>query len=180
MNLPDLDSGMLVMVAAGLVVAGVVAWAALRLRRRRSSARAFRHIENAVAQFFHENAAAVDFECVRTSDRRCIVLVDASATNKRFRHSHVAELVLIDFVRQRTGLEVAHVYWRFPIKAVAVVAAADDATQVAQVNEDIDEYLREGMLRMRDLPVYDVGEASLEQFQSLAKDKALPTGAPRR
>ena len=153
--------------------AGIALYFAFLKQRSHRAKRELARITGAIKQFFHETGGDVTFECVRSfGGAGYVVLIDTSSTNKRFRHSHLAELILVDYVRQKIHVELKSVYWRFPIKAPPDDALATDKPHTAEhIAEDIDEYLREGLLRMRDLPVYDVGEASLEKFQEIARTK---------
>jgi hypothetical protein len=153
--------------------AGIALYFAFLKRRSHRAKRELARVTGTIKQFFHETGGDVTFDCVRNlAGTGYVVLIDTSSTNKRFRHSHLAELILTDYVRQKIQVELKSVYWRFPIKAPPDEAlATDEAATAEHIAEDIDEYLREGLLRMKDLPVYDVGETSLEKFQEIARSK---------
>jgi hypothetical protein len=157
-----------------------------RARRTRKHTDAITH---AAAQFFRDSGGEVAVECVAMPNRAGYVAFIDTGSSKRFRYSHIVELILIDYVRENCGLPLAKVYWRFPIKSAhdmpmpspetkpaeefhaaeephpAKELHAAEPKQVARIAQDIDDYLTEGMLRLKKVPGYEVSEASLENYQ---------------
>lgn len=83
---------------------------------------------------------------------------------KRFRHSHIVEMMLIGQVKNATGHTVDKVYWRFPLPARegAAVEAPDNITIS---KPEMDEYLEQGLARLSSPDGLEVKEDSWENFQ---------------
>lgn len=72
-------------------------------------------IVGVVAAYFTETNVAVRAEAIALPVEGHFILIADTEPIKRFRYSHIVEMVLIEKVKQATGQTVDSVYWRFPL-----------------------------------------------------------------
>lgn len=134
-----------------------------------------------LTEYFRKSGVAVSVGCVAVPRTRRFTAFIESEPMKRFRLSHIIEMTLREQVHKTCGLELANVYWRFPIKEAAretSVAAASAgapngndenvATDENKAAEHHDDYINEGLVNYRDLPKFEVTELTWETFQEAA------------
>lgn len=166
-----------VVAALFLALVGYVAVLQSRQRRKKNNLAA---ISAALVDYFRRTGVEVSVGCAEVDDGKRFTAFIESEPMKRFRLSHIIEMTLRDHVAKACGLELAKVYWRFPIKQVSQTAAATQ--QETKSREDTDDYINEGLVHYRDLPKFDVTEIPWEKFEEATfKDTAPPSEpAPRQ
>lgn len=162
------DLSILYLVAANVIA--ILVYVLLAKYRSRRTARRLHGISAAIVDYFGREDVRISAECVgRAGGRRFFAFVD-SPPLKRFRYSHIVEMSLCQYVRKTCGLELERVYWRFP-----VVPSAQKGEMVQQLANE-DEYINEGLLRLKAKTDYSVGPASWEQFEAALHDETGKTG----
>lgn len=183
----DTTEGMLLALVALALLAALVHIAIGKLSARRER-RNIRVISLILREYFRKSGVAVSVGCVAAPSTsgftsrftsRFTAFIE-SEPMKRFRLSHIIEMTLREQVHKTCGLELANVYWRFPIKeatheksvAVASAGAADVGNGVGtdenKAAEQHDDYINEGLVNNRDLPKFEVTELPWETFQEAA------------
>lgn|SRR5574340_589263 len=135
-----------------------------RARRDRRNVRA---ISNAIVDYLRGSGVEVSVECMsRPGGKRFVAFIDAEPS-KQFRHTHIVEITLCNHVQTACGLELEKVYWRFPFKEATHAASRSSGTagEAGQPAESDDEYMEEGLLRLKKLPEYEVTETSWAKFK---------------
>jgi hypothetical protein len=145
----------------------------LRVKRKEAAAkRDLITVSAAVAGFFRENGEDVAIECVRQpGGNRYVALVD-SLPSKRLRYSHIVAELLCNHVRKTCGMELAKVYWRLSMRALADSSPPRGETGAAgRRAPDRDNDLDLGMARTNNVQNYEVTESSWENFKELIERK---------
>ena len=168
------DVTILYFVAANILA--ILVYMLVREHRVRNTQRDLDKISAAIIDFFRRNDEQVEVECTQAPGKKRFVALIDSLPTKRSRHSHVLAVILANHVRKACGLELAKVYWRFPIKVGADEAPAPHAAAaIVPLTRSGDAYLDEGRRRLKELPRYEVTESSWEKFQELVGHKmAVP------
>lgn len=167
------DLTMAYLVAANLIA--ILVYVLILKHRTRRVQHALSDLTAVIMRYFRENGGDVKVECTSRPGGRSYTALISSGPMKRFRHSHVVEVILRDHVRKTCGLELEKVYWCFQIKprtdASEPEAVGADAPAIGDAT---DEYREEGLARLADLPGYQVTEGSLEKYREVVE------GRPRR
>jgi hypothetical protein len=162
------DVTMLFLVAANVIA--ILVWVLIYKQRARRLQKRAAAIRTSVVAFFRQNGGEVSVECLGPPAWAGYMVVVDSASSKRFRYSHIVELILRNHVLETCGLELQKVFWRFTIRPVPDLSPpVDFVHETGTLQADVDEYLSEGLSRLRDLPQYEVIESSLETFKELAE-----------
>jgi len=166
------DLILLALVAIFLLAAlAYIAIGKLRTRRERRDIHA---ISITLTEYFRKSGVAVSVACVAAPGTARFIALIESEPMKRFRLSHIIEMTLREQVHKTCGLELANVYWRFPIKEATREAStagssnpsvAEDENKAAKLTDD---YINEGLVNYRDLPKFEVTELPWETFQQAA------------
>ena len=166
------DLTILYFVAANVIA--LLAYVLVLKHRTRKKVREIGVITKAIADYFRENGAEVGVECIgRPFGRRFVALI-SSKPLKRFRHSSVVEIVLVDHVRKVCGLELEKVYWCFPIKR-REEAQSDAPMSNAPAMAKGDDYFAEGPSSLAKVPSYRVKELSLDKYEALVEaQRSIP------
>lgn len=163
------DLTMLYFVAANVVA--ILLYVLYGKRRSATAKRDLAAITAAIAEFFRDNDEQVAIECVPQPGRKRFVALIDSMPSKRFRYSHIVAEFLCNHVRKACGLELARVYWRFPMRAASRSPASPEGVgEVASRTPGGDDYLDLGVAHLRNLPRYEVTEDSWENFRELVED----------
>ena len=145
-------------------------------RERRNA----RMIALTLTEYFRKSGVSVSVACVAVPGTRHFTAFIESEPMKRFRLSHIIEMTLREQVHKTCGLQLANVYWRFPVKEVVHASAAavsvssasrsdaGAATEHGKAAEHTDDYINEGLVNYRDLPQFEVTEIPWEAFQQAA------------
>jgi hypothetical protein len=150
------------LVAANIIgVAGYALKTRLSVRRDRQDAAS---VAKAISEYFRKSGVPVTVDCTRMPRSRDFAVAIESEPMKRFRLSHIIESTLRDHVRKTCSLEVAKVYWRFPIKDTAQTPAANP-----------DDYINEGLEHYRHIPPPEVTELPWEQYEKMTTIQPVAT-----
>lgn len=175
----DTAEGILLALVA-LALLAALAYIAIGKLNARRERRNIRVISLILKEYFRKSGVAVSVGCVAVPRTGRFTAFIESEPMKRFRLSHIIEMTLREQVHKTCGLELADVYWRFPIKeaaheksaAVASAGAADVGNGVGtdenKAAEQHDDYINEGLVNYRDLPKFEVTELPWETFQEAA------------
>jgi aspartate-semialdehyde dehydrogenase len=143
-------------------VIGIIGYVAMnRLGARREKRDAAVAVK-AMVDYFRKSGVTVTVDCIRVPGTRGFVAAIESEPMKRFRLSHIIESTLREHVRKTCALEVARVYWRFPIQE-----AVKEAVKAEQPASHADEYINEGLDHYRHIPKPEVTELPWEQFENM-------------
>lgn len=147
-------------------VVGIVSYAiAVRLRMRRDHGNLLA-VRAAIVDYFRRSGVQVAVDCTRLQGCNGFTAVVESEPMKRFRLSHIIEMMLREHVRKNCGLELDKVYWRFPVKQAAPGAADADAGP-KKPGESADDYINEGLEHYRYIPKPEVEELPWELFEQV-------------
>ncbi|MEW5887907.1 MAG: hypothetical protein AB1768_02490 [Pseudomonadota bacterium] len=144
---------------------GLAAWAGYVNYRSRRMRKAMETVTAAIVDYFARSRVAVSAGCIAAGTPRTpsfIAFVESEPL-KRFRYSHIVEASLIDHIQRKTGLQVEKVYWRFPLSA----RPGGDATAPAASTPD--DYVAEGLSRLKTGHDYEVEEGSWGDFEQALK-----------
>jgi len=168
------DLTILYFVAANVLF--LLSYALFVKRRGRVIQRNATLISTTIVGYFRENGNEVSVEAVSRAGGRRFVALISSKPSKRFRNSHIVEMVLITQVRKVCGLDLEKVYWCFPVKGrqdAAVRDVARSGDELATVKGD--EYFDEEISTHSKPPGYRVKELSHEKFDALVgKQRSSP------
>lgn len=160
---------MLLMVAANVL--GIFAYVGLLRLRAHRLEQAKKRILAVVADNFASIGVAVSSEAIALPAGHFIIIADTEPL-KRFRHSHIVEMVLIEKVKNATGKTVDRVYWRFPLPAREdAVVDAPENTSTSPPAPKIDAYLAQGLKRLRAPEGLEVHEDSWAHFQEVVHER---------
>jgi hypothetical protein len=160
------DVTMLYFVAANIIC--ILGYVLMLKRRSRVIKRNSERISTTIVAYFRENGSEVAVECISRDAGQQFVALVTSKPNKRFRNSHIVELVLATHVRKVCGLDLERVYWCFPVKAKQDAAPRDVALGDAHApGKGEDDYFDEEGSTLTRPPGYRVRELSRERFDKL-------------
>jgi hypothetical protein len=184
MSLNTVSTELIVLYAVvAILFFALVGYVAVLRSRQRRKKKNLAAISAALVDYFRRTGVEISVGCAESDDGKRFTAFIESEPMKRFRLSHIIEMTLRDHVAKACGLELAKVYWRFPIKQVdqstaAVAAAPEKETKAPQ---DADDYINEGLVHYRDLPKFDVTEIPWEKFEEATfKDTAPPSDTASR
>ncbi|CAG0966804.1 hypothetical protein BURK2_01045 [Burkholderiales bacterium] len=177
-----------VLLLVGLGAALFATLVALLARQRRALRRMtlreelMREVASGIREYFRRSQTEVAVECVSRQDDAAILALIDSAPQARFRYSHIIEIGLRSHVKKVFGLDLARVYWRFPIPEVPAPKHTDPSAtpsmgkpleEVARgpaAREDRalteDAYLNTRALKKKLGSEYEVTNTSWEQFEA--------------
>lgn len=163
---------------AGLILLGIAGYAVREKLRARRTDKALRAIAGAIQDYFSRSGAVVSARCSAAGTDGPFTALIESEPLKRFRYSHIVEASLIGHIHKKTGFTVDKVYWRFPLSGKA--AAEPEATIPPAVGEpEVDEYIAEGLSRLKSKHDYTVAEGSWGEFeQALKPEPDADRGGP--
>jgi hypothetical protein len=169
------DLAILYFVAANLII--ILSYVLVLKHRARAIPRNLTVISKVVVDYFRENGNEVSVECICRADGRKFAALISSKPSKRFRNSHLIEIVLATHVRKVCGLELEKVYWCFPIKTEPDAAQRDTASGDAPATvKGNDKYFDEEMPNTAKLPGYRVKELSRKKYDELACKQSATLG----
>ena len=167
------DLTILYFVAANIVA--ILLYVLLTRRRTRTVRENIARLEAVVTEFFRQSEEQVVIKCMAAPGGKSYIALIDSLPSKRFRYSHVVAVILANHVRKTCGLELDRIYWRFPIKAVR--EESEEQRQAAEAlgfGTHMDTYYDIGLQRMKNLPQYEVTEASWDKFEALMQNRVPP------
>ncbi|MBI1892316.1 MAG: hypothetical protein HYS18_16855 [Burkholderiales bacterium] len=157
-------------------IAGIVLYSAFSKWKMRSHEKNIARINATILDHFQKSGVTVSVSCVslQNDGKRYTAFVE-SEPMKRFRLSHIIEMMLRQQVAKTCGLKLEKIYWRFPIKDTDQDARAQGPDTVMEKPEsgERDEYINEGLVNYKDLPKADVSEISWEKFAEVSADSTL-------
>lgn len=148
------------------VILGIVSiYGGVIFLKSKQHQRQIRLVQNAILDYFQRNGVAVAVGCVSlNNDKRFTAFIE-SEPMKRFRLSHIIEMTVREHVAKTCKLELAKIYWRFPINKDSAQSAEAGNTQASPKVDD--DYINEGLVHYRDLPKIDVSEMPWESFEEV-------------
>lgn len=152
---------------AALLIANLIAIAVCVAIVWRKSSRQHRQIKalnNAIREYFRHGGVEVQVASTQLGENQSYIAFIESEPMKRFRLSHIIEMALREHVAKTCKLQLAKIFWRFPLKDVAASGAAAEKQQASEG----DSYINEGLVYYRDLPKGDVQEVSWDKFEESA------------
>jgi hypothetical protein len=136
--------------------------------RDRRNRNAMRRINEAVTRYLKSNGVEAHVTTYPVLGGRRFVSLIESKPSEKLRSSQVVETAVVEQVRKETGLLVERVFWRFPVSVLGGEAAKDDL------------YMAQGFGADKSDPGYEVGEATIMQFEhALSRLRATDVGAGR-
>lgn len=165
------DLTMLLLV--GVNVFGIIAYVGMLKLRAHRLVRAKERIVEAVAAYFAKTGVAVRAEVIALPEPGHFIIIADTEPLKRFRHSHIVEMVLIEQVKKATGYTVDRAFWRFPLPARegAAVEAPEKAMIPLPPGPEVDAYLAQGLARLRAPEGLEVHEDSWAHFQEAVHER---------
>ncbi len=160
----------------------LLAWMVVRYRARCARNEATL-IAGTIQFFFRQSGSEVAVTCVGAAGTEGHTVVIDTGSSKRFRHSHVIEVLVTNYVREKCKLALHRIYWRFPIDASSSAKPAEAPptptapTPAAASAETVDDYQHAGRARLKQVAGYEVTESSLEAFQAFARKSAATDDA---
>lgn len=159
----------------GLNLIGILIYVARRKLQAHRLQRARERIVETVSAYFAKTGVAVRAEAMAMPGTERFIIVADTEPLKRFRHSQIVEVVLIEQVKKTTGYIVDRVFWRFPLPARegAAVEVADKGGAAAPPRHapEMDEYLAQGLARLRAPEGLEVHEESWAHFQEAVHER---------
>lgn len=159
----------------GLNLIGILIYVARRKLQAHRLQRARARIVETVSAYFARTGVAVRAEAMAMPGTDHFIIIADTEPLKRFRHSQIVEVVLIEQVKKATGHIVDRVFWRFPLPAregAAVEAPGKDgAAATPQRAPEVDEYLAQGLARLRAPEGLEVREESWAHFQEAVHER---------
>jgi hypothetical protein len=125
----------------------------------------------AIRDYFRHGGVEVEVASTRLGKEGSFIAFVESEPMKRFRLSHIIEIALREHLAKTCKINLAKIYWRFPLKEMAASVAAAETGK--QSGKDADTYINEGLVHYRDLPKGDVQEISWEKFEESAAMNSL-------
>jgi hypothetical protein len=173
------DLTMLYFVAANVIF--LLAYVLVIKHRARVIQRHVTLVSAAIAEYFRKNGSEVSVETIsRARGKRFIALV-SSRPSRRFRNSHVMEMVLTTHVRKVCGMDLEKVYWCFPVKSKQDGEQREGASAEGATISKVDDYFDEELSTVSKPPGYRVKELTLEKFEAVAgKQKSAGSPEPSR
>lgn len=152
-------------------VLGIFVYVGLLKLRAHRLEQAKERILAVVADTFSIMSVAVSSEAIVLPSGHFVIIADTEPL-KRFRHSHIVEIVLIEKIKKATGKTVDRVYWRFPLPAHedAVVDAPENISTMPPTPK-IDAYLAQGLKRLRAPDGLEVHEDTWAHFQEAVHER---------
>jgi hypothetical protein len=185
----------IILLAVAIALALTVCFVILK-KKMRHEQRLVRVVSYVVREYFQKSGLEVTVSCVTLDLGKSFTVFIESEPMKRFRLSHIIESTLRDHVKKNCGLALDKVYWRFPIKDTQQGAAASGVRTERNVKEDTqgnskvdsahkdldtsqggnenkvveeaDNYINEGLVHYKNLPIVEVTELSWENFEEIA------------
>ena len=158
--MPDRFDLLTLLIALGAFLVGVLVARLLRKPAASSEKRddpGAAEVAAAIRDYFRKSGVSVRAAATRLDGGKSYTAMVESEPMKRFRLSHIVEKSLVEHVRKTCDLELAKVYWRFPIKG---------SEQQAEVRDD---YINEGLMNLKDLSQYEVADSSIEMFTEASR-----------
>ena len=157
----------------GVNVLGIFVYVCmLRLRSHRTEQAKVRIVE-VVAAYFARIGVLAKAEAIELPAAGHFTIIADTEPLKRFRHSHIVEMMLIEQIKQTTGYSVDKVYWRFPLppREGAVVESPENSITPQQHALEVDEYLEQGLERLNEPAGLEVHEDSWAHFQEAVHER---------
>lgn len=133
-------------------------------------------IAEVVVAYFAKTSVAVKSEAILLPTLGKFIIIVDTEPIKRFRYSHIIEMVLIEKVKKATSKTVDRVYWRFPLPMHddEVVNAMESNTSPGPHSQrKIDAYLAHGVGLLRAPEGLDVHEDSWAHFQEVVHEREV-------
>lgn len=127
-----------------------------------------------VAAYFAKTGVAVKSEAIALPALGHFILIVDTEPIKRFRYSHIVEMVLIEKVKEATRKTVDSVYWRFPLPVhdeEIVMANESNTRSGPHAPRKLDAYLAHGVGLLRAPDGIDVHEDSWAHFQEVVHER---------
>ena len=131
-------------------------------------------IAGLVAAYFAKTSVVVKSEAIELPTLDHFIIIVDTEPIKRFRYSHIVEMVLIEKVKEATSKTVDRVYWRFPlpIHDEEIVKAIETNTSLgSHAPRMIDAYLAHGVGLLRAPEGLEVHEDSWAHFQEVVHER---------
>lgn len=173
----NFDLTMLLLVGVNVlcifVYVGMLKLRAYRLEQARE------RIVEEVAAYFARIGVAAKAEAIKLPAAGHFIIIADTEPLKRFRHSHIVEMMLIGQIKNATGHTVDKVFWRFPLPARegAAVEVPEDATVPPPRAPEVDEYLEQGLTRLSAPDGLEVHEDSWAHYQEALHEREEAHGA---
>ena len=126
-----------------------------------------------VSAYFAKSSVAVKAEVIALPAINHYIIVADTEPLKRFRHSNIVEMMLINDVKNATGHTVDKVFWRFPLtpREDAAIEAIENITISPPSTPEIDAYLEQGLERLSLPGGLEVHEDSWAHFQEAVHER---------
>lgn len=165
---------------AGVNVLGIFVYVGMLKLRAHRLEQARERIVEVVAAYFARIGVAAKAEAIKLPAAGHFIIIADTEPLKRFRHSHIVEMMLIGQVKNVTGHTVDRVFWRFPLPARegAAVEVPEDATIPPPPRAPVvDEYLEQGLTRLSTPDGMEVHEDSWAHYQEAVHEREEAHGA---
>ncbi len=160
----------------GANVLGIFVYVGILKLRSRRLVRVRERIVEEVDAYFAKIGVTAKTEAIKLPAGGHFTIIADTEPLKRFRHSHIVEMMLIDQVKNATGHTVDKVYWRFPLPA-REGAAVDAPENITIPSPEVDEYLEQGLARLSSPDGLEVNEESWANFQEAVHKREKAQGA---
>ena len=163
-----------VLLMTGVIMLGIFIYVGMLKLRAHRLDQVKERIVGVVAAYFAKTGVAVKSEAIALPTLDHFILIVDTEPIKRFRYSHIVEMVLIEKVKEATRKTVNSVYWRFPLPIhdeEIVMATASNTSSGSHAPRMLDAYLAHGVGLLRAPEGIDVHEDSWAHFQEVVHER---------
>ncbi|MGA7178444.1 MAG: hypothetical protein WBX11_02495 [Thiobacillaceae bacterium] len=108
-----------VLLIASVITLGIFSYVGMLKLRAHRLDQVRDPIVGVVAAYFAKTSVAVKSEAIPLPTLNHFIIIVDTEPIKRFRYSHIVEMVLIEKVKEATSKTVDRGYWRFPLPTLS-------------------------------------------------------------
>lgn len=161
-----------ILLLVGVNVLGILVYIGMLNLRAHRLEKARKRIVEEVAAYFARTGVAAKAEAIELPAVGHFIIIADTEPLKRFRHSHIVEMMLIGQIKNATGHAVDKVFWRFPLPAREGAAVDVPINTMANLSaQEIDPYLEQGLMRLNLPEGLEVHEDSWAHFEEAVHER---------